>query len=421
VERALARAWKVVVTAGLIGWQAAVSLRHNWGLGILSVVLAASFWIYVTDREDPERTARVPGWVPITAVNLPPDQAVASISQNVVAVSARAPQSVLEKLVADDFRATVDLSEMTAQEAEVTISVESDVSRAEVVDFSPSAIRVTLEPLGSRTVPVRAQEFGGLPRGFSLGAIEVDIEEAVVTGPDRLVEDVAVAQADVDLSDANASFEQRVSLEARSASGAPIQNVDVTPESAVVRVEVIQMEFAASFVVVPDVSGEPADGYNVTGIEVDPPFVTISGPAEAFRSIDRLEGVMTESIPIDDATDPVVRTVALRLPQGASAEPAGVTVRISISPAEGTFSFSVVPRFSNVGSGLVATLQQPTVGVALAGTVPDLSAIDLADIVATLDLEGLEAGEHAVPLLVQAPPGTTVDPATQSEVAVTLR
>lgn len=421
MERAFGRLWSALATAGVIARQAALSLRRNWGLGILSVVLAVSFWVYVTDREDPERTARVPGWVPIAAVNLPPDQAVASLSQDVVAVSARAPESVLETLVADDFRATVDLSEMTAQQAEVTILVESNVSRAEVVDFSPSAIRVTLEPLGSRTVPVRAQEFGGLPRGFGLGAIEVDIEEAVVTGPDRLVQDVAVVQADVDLSDANASFEQRVPLEARSESGALIQNVDVAPESAVVSVEVIQMEFAASFVVLPDVSGEPADGYNVTGIEVDPPFVTISGPAEAFRNIDRLEGVMTETVRIGDATDLVVRTVALRLPQGASAEPAGVTVRISISPAEGTFSFSVVPETTNVGSGLVATLEQPTVRVVLAGTVPDLRVVDAADIVATLDLQGLHAGQHAVPLQVQAPPGTTVDPATQSEVAVTLR
>ncbi len=421
MDRALARLWNALVTTGLIARQAAGSLRHNWGLGILSVVLAASFWVYVTEREDPERTGRVPGWVPISAINLPQDQAVASLSEDVVAVSARAPKSVLEKLEADDFRATVDLSEMTAQQASVAVRVESQESRAEVVDFSPSEITVNLEPLSSRTVPVQVQESGGLPRGVSLGQIQVDVEEAVVTGPDRLVQQVEVAQADVDLSDANASFEQRVPLQARTETGAPIQNVDLTPDSVVVQVEVIQTEFSASFVVVPDVSGEPASGYNVTGIEVDPPFVIVSGPAEVFKDIDRMAGIMTEPVRIGDATDQVVRSVALRLPEGASAEPAGVTVRIDISPAEGSYSFNVVPQLTNVGAGLSATLEQPTVRVVLAGTVPDLEAIDPSTIVATLDLQGLKAGEHAVPLHVGGPPGTTVDAATQADVAVTLR
>ncbi|MCH8037186.1 MAG: hypothetical protein IIC53_08685 [Proteobacteria bacterium] len=53
------------------------------------------------------------------------------------------------------------------------------------------------------------------------------------------------------------------------------------PERAVVRVEVGQVEFPATFIVRPDVLGLPADGYRVTAVQVDPPTVVVTGPADA--------------------------------------------------------------------------------------------------------------------------------------------
>lgn len=330
MERALVWLRNAVITVGMIAWQAAVSLRYNWGIGILSVVLAISFWVYVTDRENPEQTGPVPGAVPIEAINVPAGQAVFSISPESVTVRARASKSVFERLTAEDFRATADLSDVAEREATVKVRVQSQESRAEVVDFSPAEITVTLENVTSRTVPVHVRELGGLPRGFRLGAVELDVEEAVVTGPERLVGDVAVVQADVNLTGADAGFEQRVTLQARAEGGTPIPDVKVEPESAVVQVEIIQLEFSAVFVVLPDVRGTPAAGYRATAVQVDPPFVVISGPAEVFGSIDPVEGIMTDAVSIDGASADVVRTVALRLPPGARVGQAGVTVRIII-------------------------------------------------------------------------------------------
>ena len=85
-----------------------------------------------------------------------------------------------------------------------------------------------------------------------------------------------------------------------------------------------------------------------------------------------------------------------------------MTVRISIAPAQGQSSFTVVPQVANLASGLDATLAPTTVQVVLAGTLIGLDAVDVEDIVATVDLDGLEAGEHTIPVRVQAPAGTTV-------------
>jgi YbbR domain-containing protein len=419
VERVVRWLRDVVVYGALLGRGAAVSLRDNWGIGILSLVLAVSLWIYVTDRENPEVSRRVPGAVPIEAVNVPQDQAVFSLSQESVTVTARASESVFDRLTPDDFRATIDLSSVTAQQAQVEVHVESEEPRAEVVEWSPARITVLLEPLTTRTVPVRAEGVGELPRGFEV-AISVEPAEAQITGPERLVLDVEAVEADVNLTSVRASFQQTLPLQARSASG-DIEGILIEPETAQVSVEVTQLEFPGNYVVRPSVVGVPAGGYNVTSIQVDPPFVTVTGSIESLLTIDAVQGLPTEDVTIDGATANVVRTVALLLPEGVTATRPDITVRVGISPTQGQLSFSIAPRVTNLGAGLSATLTPANVQVVLAGALPDLLTIQPPAIVATVDAAGLGPGDHTLPVQVQAPQGSLLMSVTPPQVRLTIR
>ena len=419
--RTLSWLLNAAMTVWVIAREAVLSLRYNWGVGLLSVVLALSLWVYVTDREDPERTGRVPGTVPIEVVNEPANETVFPRLSETVTVRARAAESVFERLSADDFRATVDLSDVSGQQATVRIRVESEESRAVVVSFSPAEVTVTLENVTSRTVPVRTQLVGAPPRGFQAREITVQPEEVLVTGPESLVSRVEAVEVNVNLTGVRTNFEQTLLLRAQDAGRGSIQDVDVEPPSAVVQVEIVQLESSATFIVQPHVRGLPADGYNVTAIQADPQTVVVSGPAEVLQSIDAVRGVLTEEVSIDGATADVIRTVALRLPQGASIDQPAVTVRVSITPARGQFSFEVIPQVTNLAPGLSAALAPPRVQVVLEGAVPSLRALDPTEIRATLDLGGLDAGDHLVPVRVQAPIGTTIVSITPVEVSVTLR
>ena len=329
----------ILITAGLVVRQAVVSFRYNWGIALLATALAISIWVYVTDRENPERTGQVAGSVAIDVVNAPLDQAVLSLSEDTVTVRVRAPQSVFERLTAEDFRATIDLSAVVGQRATVPVEVRSEESRAAVISFSPAVITVTLEDIISRTVPVRARLVGTPPRGFAVGETTLQPEEAVVTGPESLVDLVDAVEADVDLSNQRTSFEDTLLLQPRGGGGS-IEGVRAEPESASVRVQISQLEFSSVFVVQPDVRGLPAAGFRVAEIRVEPVFVTLSGPTEVFAGLDPVEGISTEPVPIDGATSDVVAVKLLLLPEGARVDQPGVTVRIVIEPVIGTSSES---------------------------------------------------------------------------------
>lgn len=413
-----------------IGWlrgvlavaqQAVVSLRYNWGIGVLSLVLAVSLWVYVTDQQNPDVTGRVTGTVPIEVVNVPPNQAVVSLSQESVTVRARASESVFESLTAEDFRATIDLADVSSQEAEVVVHVESQEPRAEVVEAQPARVTVRLDAVTSRAVPVQTNLVGTLPRGFEAKEISVDIEEATVTGPRSLVDLVQAVEADVNLTAVQTSFEETVLLQARGEGGNSIEGVKIEPESATVTVDVVQNVFTKGFVVAPQVTGAPAVGYSVTAVEVNPTLVELSGTLDALQSIDAVAGIPTEEVSIEGATADLVRPVALRLPEGVTAARSDVTVTVTIAPAQGQISISIAPRPANLGSGLTATFTPATVQVVLAGAMPGLQALQASQVVATVDLSGLAAGEHVAPVSVQAPAGAQVVSVAPPEVRVTVQ
>lgn len=421
MDRTLAWIRDALVTVGLIARQSVVSLRYNWGIGLLAIVLATSLWVYVTDKENPERTVRVPGTVPIEAVNVPPDQAVFPPLDESVTVRVRAPESAIGGLEPEDFRASVDLADVTSQQATVAVRVEPEDPRVEVVDIQPAEVIVHMEDVTSRSVPVEASLVGAPPRGFQAGLPIIEPLEVVITGAETLVGRVDAVEADINLTGARTDFQETLLLQARDELGANIQGVQIEPESAVVRMEITQLEFSGPFVVRPDISGSPADGYNVTSVGVEPAIVIISGPAEVFQNVDPVEGILTEAVSIEGASTDVVRPVALRLPPGATTEQPTVTVRILIAPAQGTLTFDVPLQAVNVAEGLTADLEQSTVEVALRGAVPDLNAITAEEILATLDLTDLEAGEYELAVQVQAPSGAAVASVTPARVAVTVR
>ncbi len=321
------------LTAWLLGRQAVVSLRDNWGIAALAAVLAISLWVYVTDKSDTERTARVPGAVHVECVNVPPGKAVSPpCTDQIVTVRVRGPDSVLNDLTALDFRATADLSDVTSDTANVRVVVDPSEARVDIIDVSPAEILVHLENLTSRTVALRARLVGPPPAGFEVATTTLEPAEAVVSGPQSLIEQVAAVEADLDLTAVHTNFQQTLLLHARDDQGGDMKNVTVDPESARVSVELRQLELSAAFVVQPTITGSPAPGFVASGLQIDPPFVIVTGAADVFQLLNPIAGVATEAISIDGASADVVRTVALRLPEGASVQQSRVTVRVIVTP-----------------------------------------------------------------------------------------
>jgi YbbR domain-containing protein len=326
-----------------------------------------------------------------------------------VRIQISAPENTLNDLRPGDFEATVNLGGLEQGTTSLPIDVTSSSGRVDVTDVSPARVDVSIEELRSKDVPVRTSIVGSPQLGFAAGDQSAEPATVSVTGPESLVALVDAAVAEVNLTGLRIDFDDTLPLTPRDSHGGEISRVTVTPQKARVKVAVDQRDFTSAFVVTPNIRGTPAAGYNITGVTIDPPLVSLTGGADLLQQIDAVKGVTTEEISVADQRSDVVRQVGLQLPAGVRIQGTDkVSVRIAISAAQGERSYAVVPQVRNLGEGLAATPSQGSVNVTLSGDVPTLQALAPDSISVTVDASNLGPGLYAAPVTVQAPAGTGV-------------
>lgn len=412
-----------VLRATLYALGAAVSsLKKNWSLAALSLVLAVMLWVFVTDVENPTRTDVFPATIPIETVNVAQGLAVASLSESAVSVRISAPEETWDDLTRDSFRASVDLSGVSQRQAEVVVRVEvAEAGGVQIVEVSPGRVTVSLETVTAKAVPVRVKLAGAPPLGYDPSPATASPEQVMVSGPESLVNLVEEAVADVNLTGVRVSLRQVFTVTARDSHGGDIDGVNLEPSTVQVDLPIVQQEFSSVYVVNPSFRGLPADGFGVTDVKVTPSFVTVTAPIEVLQSISTLA---TEEVDIDGASSDVIRIVGLRLPQGASVGgQESVTVQVNVTPVtstRGEVAFGLTPQVGGLAPELGASLSPEVVELRVAASLPILDALSSDSLRVTLDLSGLGAGVHDVEVQVQVPPGVEVVSLEPPTVEVTL-
>jgi YbbR domain-containing protein len=165
------------------------------------------------------------------------------------------------------------------------------------------------------------------------------------------------------------------------------------------------------------VEGEPAPGFVVGGVTVEPVNVDVVGPASALNG---LTEAFTEPISVAGASRPVVDEVTIGVAAPAvrlrQAQNARVTVTIAAEPDEWVVQELPVA----VRNGHVSGISPANVTVRVRGP-RDRRDADLEGYSASVDVTGFAKGRHVLPVRVETPSGVgllRVDPA---EVAVTIR
>jgi YbbR domain-containing protein len=396
------------------------SVRENTGLAALSVVLAFGLWIFVTDAENPEQTNVLPVDIPVRPVNVPAEVWVPEEMPTPVRVEVRVEENIFDSLTKDDFEATVDLEGLTVGDYRRPVEVRALTTRGNlrIVEILPEEIPVTLQQLVSKSVPVEIEIKGSPPPEFSLHPLDPEVNNVKVAGPQNRVVEVTRAVGPIDIEGRTETFESAVRLEARDQLGNLVLEVEVDPALIDVKIEIEQQSFSKALAVYPVVVGQQRQGYNIVGITVDPPVVTVFGP-ESF--IDQAVAISTQPVDVGDATGDVVRTVSLDLPPDVTVRGGGTaTVTVKVTAATGQQVFAVPVTADGLGDGLSIVGNLPPAQVFLFGPLPDLLRLNPNDISATVDLEGKEAGTHTVKVEVKAPESLEVRSVSPQEIEITL-
>jgi YbbR domain-containing protein len=167
---------------------------HNFGLKLLSLLLAAGLWFMISPDEQP---AEVAVRAPIVFQSVPPLLEISSETIPEVQIRVRGPERVIRQLRPNDVHAGIELAD--AKPGERTFDLTSQIRHPRelsVVQVVPSQVRLAFDTRLTREVPIQPRVTGIFLAGEEITHKDVDPPRITITGPRHHVERVEFATTD---------------------------------------------------------------------------------------------------------------------------------------------------------------------------------------------------------------------------------
>lgn len=169
---------------------------HNFGLKLLSLIIAIVLWLAVV--RDP--LAEVVVKIPIEFRHVPQNLDFTSEHIPQAEIRVRGPERIVRGLDQEEVHASVDLANATSGEHTYDLNVRGvRVPRSvEVVQVMPAQLRINFDKDVTRQVPVRARVIGTFAPGVQLApeGIIADPAEVSVVGPQKRVNQIEAVLTD---------------------------------------------------------------------------------------------------------------------------------------------------------------------------------------------------------------------------------
>ncbi|MCJ7711844.1 MAG: CdaR family protein, partial [Chloroflexi bacterium] len=175
------------------------TIVHNWPLKLGAVVLATILYAGLVASQDSDTYV---GPITVTPVNQPAGTVITNQLRDVGEVRYIAPAD-LGRLQAEDFRAIVDLANISPDVKPVAVPVQLTAidPRVTILDVQPKSINVVLDELVSKAVDVTVVQ-AATPAGVEVGKVTVTPATVQVSGSSAAVNRVVAARvsASIDAS-----------------------------------------------------------------------------------------------------------------------------------------------------------------------------------------------------------------------------
>lgn len=381
-------------------------ISQNLSLFLLSLLLAFFFWAVATETEDPTRSDVYS--VPITVEIRGLDEAdtAYNVETERVRVGVRAPASVWDNLSTESIHAYIDLSDVATGTVEAPVNVDLDVEPANVTSITPEMVKLVVEPIAEKEIPVVVVVQGNPATGFTTrtpNTYEVAPATLRVQGPKSYIAQTEKAQVVVSVDDRQNDVRSDYEPVPVDEDENPVPQVEIIPKSVTVNVPIEQLAGNRDIPIKPVLVGELPPGYSYERFAYEPQVVTVNGQADVIRELTTLQ---TEPINLEQITRSLTTTVGLQVPWGVSViQPPNpeVTVTLILAVIRSSQTVEVTPTIRGLDTGLTATIGLDSIVVILSGRLSRMETFDPANVSVALNLTNLTPGEYTIAPEVTVP------------------
>lgn len=390
---------------------------------VFAVALSVLLYFVALSETNPFDQRQTSYTVPVQVVNVPPGLVVTTLQQQ-VRLWVTAPLNVFNRLQPQNFTAQVDATGATAGDVQLPITATSTDPEVRSVQPDQATLQLHFEEVRDQIVPVRVNLQGQAAQGYTVGTASVDPPRVTVTGAASLVGRASEAVVDVNIDhvtvSVNGAFTPRI-LDDRGNDLKDL-NLRAAPQSVTVQVPISQQTLYKEVGIRPNVQGQPAPGYALSPVEVNPPTTTLVGDSASLEAVSLVD---TAPVDVTGISSTVVRSVALSPPTRTlllqDGQTVTVTIRVTTLPV--TQTVRVPPSIVNLSGTVQLARSLDLVSVTITGPAPALQnlTVNPSDFKVVVDASGKLPGRYTLDVKVQqVPTGLTLQDYTPKQVQVDL-
>lgn len=403
------------------------TLTHNTGYKLLALVLGFLVWLLILNTEDPVETRDITD-ITITEINA--DQITEAGKAysfagdvNTVSVRVRGKSSLVSHLTRNDFSAVVDLSKLS-----ITGAVTADVTcpRYPGLEITPigssTVLNVEIEDVMKKSFNVRVLTSSNAPAGKYIGTGTATPNLVTVSGPASVVEQIKEAVVDVGVTSFNTGdITTDSELILRRSNGDEVKASSLTISQNIISVSV-PIYNTKSVPVKLEVSGTPADGYELISFEYEPKEISLAGPDDA---LDQIEEIVLGNYDLSGAKESIEETITVssamteELPAGVvftDAEPE-IAFAADVQPIiEKTIDISLdkvllnntKTGYSYEKSVSLSDTTSTSVAITVSGAKEYVDQLTAANLNVSADCSKCTSGNNTIVLAVELDNGVTL-------------
>ena len=398
----------------------------NWGLKLISLLLAFLLWFVVISIDDPVKNKTLTN-IKVNLINTEELEEKGMVweildgTDVLRTVSFDAPLSVREVIESSDIIAQADLSEITVADT-VAIEFLCPKYSGQITNISGniSNVKLQIESKVTKWIDIKPVLVGTLQEGCIIGNTTLEQNRLEIAGPQSKISQVTEAIVEINVAGAGpGELSAKVDIHLLDAQGNEITYANVTKNTNAI-MTTVEVHATEEIPVEYQYMGEPAEGYLETGVfEATPQTVRIAGTTGALNRINKIV-VSKSEVDITGATGNLEQVIDLKnyLPNTVyfadSSFDGKAYVTVYVEPiAEKKISLAKEKvTIVNVPEGYTAifpeNINMPT--ATLYGLQEKLNAmgtlggtVDVAAWMENQAMEEIVPGLHAVPVEVNVP------------------
>ncbi|OPX42764.1 YbbR-like protein [Ruminiclostridium hungatei] len=395
--------------------------KKDLTLKIFSIAFAIFLWFTINPVKTNYYT------VPLTIINEESLRAKGIVlnskafPEKYVTISVRDRVDVLDRIKDNDFEVTLDLSRVKSVEDKV-IAIDTPVylGRENIsgtnMELKPKSVTLDLGKIEENPFIVQVETSGKLPANYEIISKTAAPDTVSIQALDSVINSVGSVKVYVDVTGLNKTLEVKKECKVYDKKG-----VEMTELSKKFTVD-IRIEVGKRIPIVPIISGNPEEDYVEGEYSVKPDNILITGDNNILQKVNEIK---TAPVSLDNMTKSFTTPALLQLPEGVrlvnSTREVNVTVEI-LPLAERTVDIPVdsisIEGRKTEDATLNYEISSP-VSVKLKGKVEDVNTVSYQQLLATIDVDGLDEGNHNVPLKITLPGNITQAGEVRVQVKIT--